>query len=133
VWTVKGRRKNEEYEWGGAGYPFLIGTGVYTITFEVPNLYEKIYMNFTRLSGSAEVILNGVSFDLLQWPPYKIDITDHVNINERNNLTVKIKNTLDVINRLSAEKSGILGPVYIDIYGDKSSESGSDTGEEKND
>ncbi|ERP31657.1 hypothetical protein [Chitinivibrio alkaliphilus] len=130
VWTVIGKRKNDVYEWGGFGYPFLLGTGVYSMTFEVPNLFESIYLNFTKLSGSAEVILNGVSYGVLQWSPYRLNITEQIKLKERNELVVKVQNTLDVINHLSAEKSGILGPVYLDIYGDKSSEKSLEEDEE---
>ncbi|MGM0442563.1 MAG: hypothetical protein ACQEQV_00060 [Fibrobacterota bacterium] len=122
VWTIRKNKKSDVHEWGKSGYPYLIGTGEYAITFEVPKLFEKIYLNFTRLSGSAGVRLNDVTFDPLKWSPYRIDITDYVRTNERNNLVVSVRNTLDVINRLSAERSGILGPVYLDIYGDKSTE-----------
>lgn len=122
-WTILSNSEDKGNRWGGHGYPYMVGAGSYTMNFEVPKNYDKIYLNFKTLSGSAEVKLNGVEFETVKWAPYRIDITDAVTSNSRNELEVTVRNGMDVINRLKGDESGIVGGVFLDIYGDSGDES----------
>ncbi len=117
-WTVLADTVDAPYRWGGAGYPYLMGIGTYTLTFEVPRKFEKVSLTFEGLSGSALVRVNDKVFDRMLWAPYRLDITEAVKSESRNKLSVNITGTSDVITRLKGDSSGLQGGVFLEIIGD---------------
>lgn len=114
-WRIIPAPEENNFSWGGNGYPYLVGTGTYTHSFEVPQGAERIVLCFDKLSGSADIALNGESLKTLLWPPYRLDITDMV-IEKRNELTVTVRNSLSAISHLNGKDSGISGDVFLEVY-----------------
>ncbi len=121
IQTVKGWRivplvEEDRYQWGESGYAYLVGEGVYTTYFEIPDDAPSVSLNFESLSGSAVVTLNGKVYPPLLWPPYRIDITDSVK--EKNNrLTVRVRSNLDALSSLNGKQSGMAGDLFLEISG----------------
>jgi len=101
--------------WTEYGYPYLSGVGVYNQVFEVPSEYKHLILKFGRLSGSAEVFVNGNRLVTLHCPPFEVDITAACTV-KRNELTVKVMNSLDNVVKMSRRASGLTGEVYVDVY-----------------
>lgn len=115
-WKVIPNIDENDFTWGGKGYPYLVGTGTYTHSFEVPQGADKVILSLEKLSGSAEISLNGERIGSLLWPPYRLDITDYVS-NKRNELAITVRNSLSPITALSGKESGITGDVLLEMYG----------------
>jgi len=101
--------------WTKYGYPYLSGTGIYKQVFELPGEYNRLILRFSKVSDSIDVAINGKPLGILNWHPMEIDITD-VCETRRNELTVKVVNTIDNILRMNGRASGLLGEVYVDVY-----------------
>ncbi len=115
-WKVVKLPDEHTYSWGGTGYPYLVGTGKYETNFEVPDGSEQVLLNFENLSGSAEIAINGNEVASLLWPPYRVDVSDYID-SKRNKLTVTVKNSLSAITQLNGKESGIIGDVYLEVFG----------------
>jgi hypothetical protein len=101
--------------WTRYGYPYLSGTGIYKQVFELPGEYTRLVLRFSQVSDSIDVSVNGNSPTILNWHPMELDITDMCN-SKRNELTVRIVNTLDNILRMNNRPSGLIGEAYVDVY-----------------
>jgi len=94
------------------------GTGNYRIAFDVsPEMLRddlSVELELGKVYEVAEVWLNGKSIGVSWYPPYRLDITGHLE-RGRNKLSVDVANILK--NYLSKEEyshpSGLLGPVKI--------------------
>jgi hypothetical protein len=101
--------------WIRYGYPYLSGTGIYKQVFELPGEYTRLVLRFSQVSDTIDVSINGNSPTILNWHPMELDITDACN-SKRNELTVRIVNTLDNILRMNNRPSGLIGEAYVDVY-----------------
>ena len=101
--------------WTRYGYPYLSGTGIYKQVFELPGEYTRLVLRFSQVSDTIDVSVNGNSPTILNWHPMELDITDACN-SKRNELTVRIVNTLDNILRMNNRPSGLIGEAYVDVY-----------------
>jgi len=101
--------------WTKYGYPYLSGAGVYKQVFELPGEYNRLVLRFSQVSDSIDVAVNEKQLGILNWHPLEFDITD-VCDTRRNELTVRIVNTIDNVLRMNGRASGLLGEVYVDVY-----------------
>ncbi|MFW5959972.1 MAG: hypothetical protein ACOCSE_02500, partial [Chitinivibrionales bacterium] len=101
--------------WTDFGFPYLSGKGVYSQSFEVPDNYKKVFLNFKDVSGSLSVVVNDVDFGIKNWAPYSFDITDVLK-KRRNILSVRVSNTIDNFLRMNSKDSGIINDVYLDVF-----------------
>jgi hypothetical protein len=101
--------------WTKYGYPYLCGTGVYKQIFELPGEYNRLVLRFSRVSDTIDVAVNDKPLGILNWHPLEFDITDLCE-SRRNELTVRIVNTLDNLLRMTSRPSGLLGEVFVDVY-----------------
>ena len=101
--------------WTKYGYPYLSGASVYKQVFELPGEYKRLVLRFSRVSDSIDVAVNGKPLGILNWHPLEIDITD-VCESRRNELSVRVVNTIDNVLRMNSRPSGLMGEVYVDVY-----------------
>ena len=101
--------------WAKYGFPYLSGAGVYSQVFEVPSEYERLVLSFSQVSGPIEVSINGVKLAAMSWQPLELDVTKACT-SKRNELSVRLVNTVDNVLRMNGRSSGIVGDVYLDVY-----------------
>lgn len=101
--------------WTAHGFPHLSGIGEYRHVFEVPTKYEGLVLRFSSISGSAKVTLNNSEVGSVSWQPMELDVTDYCN-QKRNEMRLRVTNTLDNLLRLNGRPSGLMGEAYIDVY-----------------
>jgi hypothetical protein len=101
--------------WTLYGFPHLSGLGEYRHVFEVPSKYNRLVIRLSRVTGSVNVHVNDVEAGTLFWQPMELDVTA-LCTHKRNDLKLRIANTVDNILRLNARPSGLLGEVYVDVY-----------------
>jgi len=124
---------------------YLAPYGVYKTEFQIPNnIIEKynlqqsikenskrIILNLGRVQDIAEIKLNGVYLGSILVPPYKIDITNDIKINQLNTLEVKIIGTLQnlfigfgkkykgkwkIFKNRQLMPIGLIGPLNLELY-----------------
>ena len=101
--------------WVKSGFPCLCGTGTYRQSFELPNEYEKLVLCFPYVSGAIEVAMNGKELGVYKWQPMCVDITPACE-QRRNELTIRVVNSIDTLLRMNGRPSGLIGDVYLDVY-----------------
>ena len=101
--------------WTRYGYPYLSGTGIYKQVFELPGEYTRLVLRFSQVSDTIDVSVNDKSSTILNWHPMELDITEACD-SKRNELTVRIVNTLDNVLRMNNRPSGLIGEAYVDVY-----------------
>lgn len=115
-WTIDVPKSAVGYDsWTRHGFPYLSGTGAYIQKFEIPSNSDRIILKFSHASGVVNVVLNSVDIGTLIWQPMEIDITGKCD-SKRNEIQVRVINTLDNILRLNGRPSGLLGEAHLDIY-----------------
>jgi len=115
-WIISGLTPMVGHDsWTKYGYPYLSGAGVYKQIFELPGEYNRLVLRFSRVSDTIDVAVNGKPLRILSWQPMEIDITDLCE-SRRNELKVRVVNTLDNILRMTSRPSGLLGEVFVDVY-----------------
>jgi hypothetical protein len=115
-WTIDTPQAQVGYDsWTRHGFPYLSGIGVYSQDFEVPAKFERIILRFSRTSGPVQIILNKQDLGTLSWQPFEVDITKFCD-KRRNELIVRVVNTMDNILRMNGRTSGLIGEAYLDIY-----------------
>jgi hypothetical protein len=110
-------------DWCAHGLAVYSGIGEYQRSFELPECPRngRILLDLGDISASAEVRINGISAGVLIAPPWRVDVTDLVQIG-RNTLTIQVANTL--ANHYSVgiptpyvfphqTRSGLFGPVRL--------------------
>ncbi|MBD3343472.1 MAG: hypothetical protein GF401_00245 [Chitinivibrionales bacterium] len=101
--------------WTKYGYPYLSGSGTYNQVFEIPSDYNRLILRFGRTSGSITVSLNGEEVASMNSSPFEVDVTEACKL-KRNDLTVRVANTVDNVLRMNRRPSGIIGDVFLDVY-----------------
>jgi hypothetical protein len=101
--------------WTKYGYPYLCGTGVYKQIFELPGEYNRLILRFSRVSDTIDVAVNNKPLGVQNWHPLEFDITDMCE-SRRNELRVRVVNSLDNTLRMTSRPSGLLGEVFVDVY-----------------
>jgi hypothetical protein len=105
--------------WTEQGYPFFSGTGVYRCTFHLDDVPGYALLRLSELADCVEVWVNGQPAGTRIWRPWEVDISSQLR-QGKNELTLKVTNSL--VNFIEGEKkaSGILGSVYIQYKSTKS-------------
>lgn len=115
-WTIDEPQQEVGHDtWTAHGFPYLSGTGEYRHVFEVPTKYDGLVLRFSSVSGSASVALNGEDAGTVGWQPMEVDVTNMCT-QKRNELVVRVTNTVDNLLRLNGRPSGLLGEAYVDVY-----------------
>jgi hypothetical protein len=102
-------------DWTKQGYPFYSGTGVYETEVDIKEQYldGKLYLNVDCGEDVLEVIINNSDEVVVPWNPYRIDVTNLINPG-KNNIKLKVTNTLINILEAVQKKSGIFTQPKID-------------------
>jgi hypothetical protein len=118
-WIIDSPQAPSGYEsWTTRGFPYFSGIGVYQQVFEIPSSYKRIVLRVSRVSGSIEIAINENPLGIFNWQPMEFDITSYCE-SRRNQLNIRIVNTIDNILRMNGEPSGLLGEVYLDVYSEQ--------------
>ena len=107
--------------WSQWNLPWYSGRVLYRTHLEVSGVRSRRFLDLGGVQHYVEVWLNGKLVDTLLWPPYRIEVTKHLNAGE-NELTLIVSNS--IANRFAwdlwgtrgagkAEPSGLLGPVKL--------------------
>ncbi|MDO8586830.1 MAG: glycosyl hydrolase [Armatimonadota bacterium] len=100
--------------WAEQGFPFYSGIGEYGQTVELPPDFRKATLRMDKPADMAEIVVNGVPVTALLWEPWEADITRFVKPG-RNEITVRVANSLENLLLRRTKPSGILGSVRIDL------------------
>lgn len=115
-WTMDTKNTEAQYgSWTKHGFPYFSGTGIYQQFFEIPTEYNRIILMFKKTSGSVLVEVNGITYDVINWQPMAVDITEAIEP-RRNVLKVRVVNTVDNLLRMNGRASGLIGEVFLDIF-----------------
>lgn len=115
-WVIDAKSQDTGYDsWTRHGYAYMSGVGIYKHVFEVPNSYDRLVLRFSEVSGVIEVTLNGNMVGTYDWQPLEMDVTKLCS-SKRNELQVKVGNTIDNYLRMNGRASGLTGEVYVDVY-----------------
>jgi DNA-binding CsgD family transcriptional regulator len=101
--------------WTDYGYPFYSGTASYEQTFILN--YEKnkrYWLKCHDIKDILEIELNGKILSVLLWPPYESEITKFIK-NGKNNLKLKVTNSIYNMLEGIPKPSGLFGSVTINI------------------
>jgi alpha-L-rhamnosidase len=109
---VAPRRTVEPGPWTEQGYPFYSGLGTYRRGFELFDDTGRILLQPELADDVVEVVVNGKTAGVRLWPPYEVEITEHLQAGA-NVLELRVANTL--VNLLEAvdRPSGLAGPPRI--------------------
>jgi hypothetical protein len=114
---VEPRRSLRPASWTEQGYPWYSGRGLYRRRFDLPESFagQRVHLEAQIVDDAAEFLLNGQRVGVRLWPPYEIDVTEHLQAGE-NTLEIRVANTL--INQLEAvaRPSGLSGPSWLVPY-----------------
>jgi len=114
-WAVSAPRRTLQVgSWAEQGYPFFSGVGIYRTTFKAPRRLPegRLLLRFAKVGDLVEVRLNGESAGVRAWPPYDVEVTGRLRPG-RNEIEVRIANTLHNLFRLDRRPSGLLGGVQL--------------------
>lgn len=114
-WVVTApRRKLEVGSWAEQGYPFFSGIGIYRSSFRAPKpLPEgRLLLRFAKVGDLVDVRLNGEAVGVRAWPPYEVEVTGKLRPG-KNEIEIRIANTLHNLFRLDRRPSGLLGSVQL--------------------
>jgi hypothetical protein len=100
-----------------AGMEHYSGTVVYEGIFELnsPGLPAYAVLDLGEVHEIAEVRINGREAGVAMWAPYTFDIL-HTLQHGTNRITVAVTNSLANRYDSAAQPSGLLGPVRIETY-----------------
>jgi hypothetical protein len=104
-------------DWSEQGFPFYSGIGIYSQQVEVPSSFagERLMLELEAVGDLAEVVINGKNVAVLAWEPYQADVTNYIRPG-KNEITLKVANSLQNLLCLKPKPSGILGEVRIVPY-----------------
>jgi len=115
-WTITMQRLPVGSDtWTNYGYPYLAGVGVYRQVFEIPAEYKQLILRCSQVSGTVQVVLNGKDLGYAPWSPFQFDVTAACE-SKRNELVLRVVNTIDNMLKLTRRPSGIRGEVHLDVY-----------------
>ncbi|HOJ11722.1 MAG TPA: glycosyl hydrolase [Clostridiales bacterium] len=100
--------------WTYQGYPNFSGSAIYEQEIYIDKNFEeeRCFIQVDVGKDIAEVTVNGILAGISAWEPYVIEITDMIN-NCKNNIKIKVTNTLENLLYGTQKPSGLLGPVKI--------------------
>jgi hypothetical protein len=111
------KRVADPLSWTEQGYPWYSGRGLYQYGFSLPESFsgQRVHLDADIVDDTAEFVLNGERVGVRLWPPYEIEVTDHLRPGQ-NMLEIRVANTL--INQLEAVQrpSGLSGPPRLAPY-----------------
>jgi hypothetical protein len=109
--------------WSQWSFPWYTGRVLYRTQFSVPRQANdgRVFLDLGQVRHYVEIWLNGNLVGALLWPPYRIELTSHLN-RDANELVLVVANS--IANRFAwdqwgtrgtakPEPSGILGPVRL--------------------
>lgn len=114
-WVVTAPREELKVgSWAEQGYPFFSGIGLYRGSFQLAKRPAggRLLLRFARVGDLVEVRLNGKSVGTRAWPPYHLEVTAEVR-RGRNDVELRIANTLHNLFRQEPRPSGLLGGVEL--------------------
>ena len=115
-WTISATPSMAGHEsWTKSGYPYLSGAGIYKQVFELPGEYTRLILRLTQATGSVDIAVNGKPLGMFNWHPMEIDITEACEM-KRNEISLRVTNTLDNVLRMNGRASGIIAEAYVDVY-----------------
>jgi len=114
-WVVGApRRELKVGSWAEQGYPYFSGIGIYRASFRAPRRLPegRLILRFAKVGDLVEVRLNGESVGVRAWPPYEVEVTGKVRPG-RNDIELRIANTLHNLFRRDRRAAGLLGRVEL--------------------
>ncbi|HAE87813.1 TPA: hypothetical protein DCG86_07295 [Candidatus Marinimicrobia bacterium] len=101
-------------DWCPQGYPYYSGTGIYSVSVNIPETYcqGKLFLNVECGEDVLEVQVNQHEPIILPWHPYHVDITDLVKPG-KNYFNLKVTNTLINVLEAVQKPSGVFKPPAI--------------------
>ena len=100
--------------WTEFGYPYYSGVGVYQQTLSLPKrpVGKRMALRITGVTDLIEVWVNGKLAGVRPWEPYEVDVTDSLR-RGRNEIEIKVANTLENLVVMSPRPCGLLGEVQL--------------------
>ena len=88
--------------------------GVYRASFRVPRRLPegRLLLRFAKVGDLVDVRLNGESVGVRAWPPYEVEVTGKLR-RGKNEIEIRIANTLHNLFRRDRRPSGLLGSVQL--------------------
>jgi len=104
--------------WADQGYPFYSGTGIYSQTVRVPEEYagRRLMLEVENPADMIEVWVNGHHAGARPWPPYAVDVSQHIRPGE-NEIEIRVTNSLANMLMSTPRPSGLLGKARL-VAGD---------------
>ena len=112
IWQIYPEAKKlRTGSWHEQGYYNYAGTGIYEQVIDLPSPEKKVFLKTDKVRDVLEVWINDQKAGVRPWPPFTVDITDHIH-KGANKLTLKVTNTMQ--NLFSKPNpSGLLGSCSI--------------------
>lgn len=103
--------------WTEQGFPYFAGAGVYRqkIIIQDSLLNRTTTLRFENICDQVEISINGREAGTLLEAPWKIDLTEFI-ISGENLVEFRIDNRIHTDIPLPQKPSGLLGPVYVEVY-----------------
>ncbi len=93
-WEIFPQRQSDLGEWSNQGMPFYHDGVSYTKNYDFKSFSQTAIVRLNEWLGSvASVEVNGNDAGIIGWPPYQLDITDHV-IEGKNEISVIVYGSL---------------------------------------
>ncbi|KPJ87627.1 MAG: hypothetical protein AMS17_07985 [Spirochaetes bacterium DG_61] len=113
---VKEREEIETGSWAEHGYPYFSGCMEYTQNVEIDEDFIKDRKCVLDAGDSireyVEVFINGTHIDTRIWLPFRVDVTGFLKA-EKNEITLRVRNTPKNIMTKWKQQSGIIGDVAL--------------------
>lgn len=103
--------------WEEAGYPYYSGIGSYRHEFTLTGAQSRarLFLEMDAPGDLVEVLVNGKSCGVRAWEPWRVEITSAAQVG-KNELELRIANSLQNLLVQEPKPSGLLGPVHIVPY-----------------
>ena len=109
-------REIETGSWTKQGYPYFAGCIELNQRIYIEGDFmkdRKIYLESNNIREVAELYINGQKVGLRPWQPYIWDVTNYLNPDDENLISIKVWNTLANLLDLKMLDSGIVDSVYL--------------------
>ena len=103
-------------DWSISNYPYFSGTASYKKTIDLQEMTpgKRIILCVEKMRDIAEFFVNDENVGTKAWAPYTVDITNSIK-SGKNDIEIRITNTMANMIQGKVVKSGILGDVRIFI------------------